>query len=215
MGHIFGKPKPKKKPEITEEDKAILQLKQQRDSVKKYQKRIKDELDKERQIARQLLKDNKKEKALLLLKKKKYMESILDKTDNQLMNLEKLVTDIEFSRVEATVLEGLQTGNEALKQLHQILSIDKIEEILEETKEGIEKQKEIDDLLLGMNIETDEQSLLQELDQMLAPTVPDLPEVPQNEPVIVESAEDEEPKEREHKERDHKEKQPKVALLES
>ncbi|CAG2180389.1 unnamed protein product, partial [Oppiella nova] len=61
MGHIFGKPKPKKKPEITEEDKAILQLKQQRDSVKKYQKRIKDELDKERQIARQLLKDNKKE----------------------------------------------------------------------------------------------------------------------------------------------------------
>jgi len=210
MGHIFGKPKPKKKPEITEEDKAILQLKQQRDSVKKYQKRIKDELDKERQIARQLLKDNKKEKALLLLKKKKYMESILDKTDNQLMNLEKLVTDIEFSRVEATVLEGLQTGNEALKQLHQILSIDKIEEILEETKEGIEKQKEIDDLLLGMNIETDEQSLLQELDQMLAPTVPDLPEVPQNEPVIVETTEDEEPKER-----DHKEKQPKVALLES
>jgi charged multivesicular body protein 6 len=69
------------------------------------------------------------------------MESILDKTDNQLMTLEKLVMDIEFSQVEKTVLEGLQTGNQALKQLHDILSIDKIESILDETKEGIEKQK--------------------------------------------------------------------------
>ena len=80
-------------------------------------------------------------KALLLLKKKKFMESILDKTDNQLMNLEKLMTDIEFSQIESKVVEGLQTGNEALKQLHNILSVDKIESILEETKEGIEKQK--------------------------------------------------------------------------
>ena len=69
------------------------------------------------------------------------MESILDKTENQLINLEKLMTDIEFSQIESKVVEGLQTGNEALKRLHNILSIDKIESILEETKEGIEKQK--------------------------------------------------------------------------
>jgi len=137
-------------------------LKQQRDSVKQYQKRIVQQLAKEREIAKQLLKDNKKEfsfvfvnlnlililiicfvyrKALSLLKKKKYMESILDKTDNQLMTLEKLAMDIEFSQVEKTVLEGLQTGNQALKQLHDILAIDQIEAILDETKEGIEKQK--------------------------------------------------------------------------
>ncbi|CAG2101491.1 unnamed protein product [Medioppia subpectinata] len=207
MGHIFGKPKPKKTViVVTEADKAILQLKQQRDTVKKYQKRIVQELDKERQIARQLLKDNKKEKALLLLKKKKLMESILEKTDNQLMNLEKLVIDIEFSRIEATVLEGLQTGNDALKQLHQILSIDKIEEILEDTREGIEKQKEIDDLLLGMNINADEEDLMRELDQMLGQkedqqkeVIPDLPEVPQNEPVIIEEMEEKIPKVKERK----------------
>ncbi len=137
-------------------------MKQQRDSVKQYQKRIVQQLAKEREIAKQLLKDNKKEfsfvfvnlnlililiicfvyrKALSLLKKKKYMESILDKTDNQLMTLEKLAMDIEFSQVEKTVLEGLQTGNQALKQLHDILAIDQIEAILDETKEGIEKQK--------------------------------------------------------------------------
>ena len=69
------------------------------------------------------------------------MESILDKTDNQLINLEKLMTDIEFKQIESQVIEGLQTGNEALKRLHNILSIDKIESILDETKEGIEKQR--------------------------------------------------------------------------
>lgn len=37
------------------------QLKQQRDSVKKYQKRILQDIDKEREMAKQLLKDNRKE----------------------------------------------------------------------------------------------------------------------------------------------------------
>ena len=80
-------------------------------------------------------------KALLLLKKKKYMESILEKTDNQLMNLERLMADIEFSQIETKVLEGLQIGNDSLKQLHSIFSIDKIEEIMDDTKEGLEKQR--------------------------------------------------------------------------
>lgn len=69
------------------------------------------------------------------------MESLLEKTDNQLMSLERLVMDIEFAQVEANVMEGLQVGNEALKQIHSILSIERIEEIMEETREGIEKQR--------------------------------------------------------------------------
>lgn len=133
------------------------------------------------------------------------MESILDKTDNQLINLEKLVSDIEFGQIETKVLEGLQTGNESLKQLHSILSIENIEQIMDDTKEGIEKQRvtldghhryltctliwfvdqEIDDLLMGLNIETDDDGLAQELEQMLSQTLPDLPEVPQNERKIV------------------------------
>ena len=58
------------------------------------------------------------------------METILDKSENQLLNLEKLMNDIEFSQIESKVVEGLQTGNEALKRLHNILSVDKIESIL-------------------------------------------------------------------------------------
>jgi len=80
-------------------------------------------------------------KALLLLKKKKYTEKILDKTDNELLNIENLIMDIEFKRVEESVLKGIQIGNETLKQLNDVFSIEQIESILEETEEGVRKQQ--------------------------------------------------------------------------
>ena len=46
-------------------------------------------LDKDRKLAKQLLKEGKTERAKLLLRKKKYMESLLEKADNQLDQLGK------------------------------------------------------------------------------------------------------------------------------
>lgn len=80
-------------------------------------------------------------KALLLLRKKKYTEKILDKTDNELLNIENLIMDIEFKKVEENVLKGIQIGNKTLKQLNAVFSIEKIESILEESEEGIRKQQ--------------------------------------------------------------------------
>jgi hypothetical protein len=42
-------------------------------------------------------------RAKLLLRKKRYQEQILQKTDGQLENMERLVHDIEFSRIEMQV----------------------------------------------------------------------------------------------------------------
>lgn len=55
--------------------------------------------------------------------------------------MERLVHDLEFSQVEMQVLEGLKTGNEALKKVHEILSVEAVESILDETREAVEKQK--------------------------------------------------------------------------
>lgn len=61
MGNLFGSSKPKSaKPQpsrITEADKAVLQLKQQRDKLKQYQKKIHLSLERERQLAKQLLQE--------------------------------------------------------------------------------------------------------------------------------------------------------------
>ncbi|XP_075973753.1 vacuolar protein sorting 20 [Anticarsia gemmatalis] len=189
MGSLFGKHK-KPVSRVTEQDKAVLQLKQQRDKLKQYQKKIELNLEKDRQLAKKLLAEGKRDRAKLLLKKKKYQENLLQSTDNQLEKLEQLTHDLEFAQIEVQVLDGLKVGNTALKKVHDVLNIDEIEKILDETREGIEKQREIDELISGQLTEEDEEAVEAELEAILdvkdqLPEVPseDLPEVPEEERV--------------------------------
>lgn len=102
MGALFGK---NKKPvsRVTEQDKAVLQLKQQRDKLKQYQKKIELNLERDRQLAKKLLSEDKRDKAKLLLKKKRYQEQLLQNTDSQLEKLEQLTHDLEFTQIEVQV----------------------------------------------------------------------------------------------------------------
>lgn len=79
---------------MTKQDEAILQMKMQRDQVKKYQRRIRVVLDREVQIAKECLAKGDKSRALLALRKKKYQEKLLSQTDQQLATLEELVCHI-------------------------------------------------------------------------------------------------------------------------
>ncbi|XP_053309028.1 charged multivesicular body protein 6 [Spea bombifrons] len=174
MGNLFAR---KKRSRVTEQDKAVLQLKQQRDKLKQYQKRISLQLQREREVARQLLHDGKREKAKLLLKKKRYQEQLLEKTDNQISNLEKMVEDIEFAQIELKVIEGLKLGNECLKKMHEVMSIEEVERIMDETQEGIEYQRQIDELLSGNLTLEDEEAILEELEAITQEDL-ELPEAP-------------------------------------
>uniref|UniRef100_A0A673UZ78 Charged multivesicular body protein 6 n=2 Tax=Suricata suricatta TaxID=37032 RepID=A0A673UZ78_SURSU len=153
------------------------QLKQQRDKLRQYQKRVTQQLEREREIARQLLRDGRKERAKLLLKKKRYREQLLDKTENQITSLETMVQNIEFTQIEMKVVEGLQIGNECLKKMHQVMSIEEVERILEETQEAVEYQRQIDELLSGSFTQEDEDAILEELNAITQEQI-DLPEVP-------------------------------------
>ena len=125
-------------------------------------------------------------RAKLLLRKKKYQESMLVNTDKQLENLEKLANDLEFAQVELQVIEGLKQGNVALKKVHAMLDIQDIEAIMDETREGIEKQQEIDALLSDVLSTQDEEDVLAELDALeaeedaAAAAAIEMPEVPQD-----------------------------------
>lgn len=122
----------------------------------------------------------------MLLRKKKYQEKLLENADGQLENLEKLAADLEFAQVELQVLEGLKAGNAALSKVHEILTIDEVERVLDETKEAVDKQQEINALLNGVLSAEDEDDVLAELDSLVrAETgvdaeLPRLPDVPQD-----------------------------------
>ncbi|CAG9763248.1 unnamed protein product [Ceutorhynchus assimilis] len=173
MGIIFGKKKPISR--VTAQDKAVLQLKQQRDKLKQYQKRIALTLATDRELAKKLLAKGQKDRALLLLKKKRYQEQLLLKTDNQLENLETLSHDIEFAQIELQVVEGLKQGNDALKQVNAAINIEDIERILDETREAKEKQDEISDLLSGGLTQEDEEAVEDELAEIIKEQMPNVP----------------------------------------
>ncbi|XP_066090924.1 charged multivesicular body protein 6 [Saccopteryx bilineata] len=174
MGNLFGR---KKQSRVTEQDKAILQLKQQRDKLKQYQKRVMQQLEREREVARRLLRDGRKERAKLLLKKKRYQEQLLYKTENQITSLETMVQSLEFTQIEMKVMEGLKIGNECLNKMHQVMSIEEVERILDETQEAVEYQRQIDELLAGSFTQEDEDAIQEELNTITQEQI-ELPEVP-------------------------------------
>ncbi|XP_011198665.2 charged multivesicular body protein 6-A [Bactrocera dorsalis] len=177
MGSLFSKSK--KQSRVTEHDKAVLRLKQQRDKLKQYQKRIELQLEKDRELARKCLQTGRRDRAKLLLRKKKFQETQLSNADKQLENLEKMTADLEFAQVELQVIEGLKQGNVALKKVHDLMDINEIEKIMDETREGVEKQQEIDAILSGALSEEDEENVLAELDALAAEeATSSLPEVP-------------------------------------
>jgi division protein CdvB (Snf7/Vps24/ESCRT-III family) len=72
-------------------DRAILQLKLQRDKLKQYSKRIQIVLNREKELAKEALASGDKQRALLILRRRKYQEQVLVKADQQLATLEQLV----------------------------------------------------------------------------------------------------------------------------
>ena len=52
-----------------------------------------------------------------------------------------MVDNIEFTQIEMKVVEGLKTGNECLQQMHKIMSLDDVEQVMADTQEAIEYQR--------------------------------------------------------------------------
>ncbi|KAK5997327.1 Charged multivesicular body protein 6-A [Cladobotryum mycophilum] len=106
-----------KQSKVTAQDKAILDMKIQRDRLHQYQRRITVLTDKETEIARQMLAKGDKKRALLALRRKKYQESLLAKTDAQLEQLEKLTASVEFAQIQKDVVFGLQQGTKEVSEM--------------------------------------------------------------------------------------------------
>lgn len=119
-----------------------MDLKNQRDKLKQYQKRIAVITTRETEIAKECLRNDDKQRALLALRRKKYQESLLSKTDQQLAQLEALTADVEFALIQKDVLFGLQQGTSVLKEIHKEMGgLDKVEMIMGESEEARAYQK--------------------------------------------------------------------------
>ncbi|KAF4125900.1 charged multivesicular body protein 6 [Geosmithia morbida] len=169
---------------VTAQDKAILDMKTQRDKLHQYQKRITMLTDKETEIARQMLAKGDKRRALLALRRKKFQESLLAKTDAQLEQLEKLTSNVEFALIQKDVVYGLQQGTSVLKEIHaEMGGIEHVEKLMGDTADAIAYQKEVSEMLGGRISSQDEDDVedeLEALEREMAPAKKEtqLPTVP-------------------------------------
>jgi charged multivesicular body protein 6 len=88
--------------------------------------------------------------------------------------------------VEKQVVEGIQQGNEVLKEIHKEMSIESVQKLMDDTADAIEYQnvktlkiiifltllyltlqiQEIDEILSGKITAEDEEEILKELDEL-------------------------------------------------
>jgi charged multivesicular body protein 6 len=176
---------------VTSQDKAILEMKIQRDKLHQYQKKIKAILDREEAIAKECLEKGDKKRALLALRKRKYQSQLLVKTDEQLDKLEQLSQNVEFALVQKDVLHGLEQGNSVLKAINKEMSLERVEKIMDDSAEGIAYQKEVSDMLANTITSSEEAEVLEELETLerevaekSMPVMPDAPKqkLPEPEP---------------------------------
>ena len=156
MGNAFGKTEKKKsgraKPTLTEQDRAILDLKLARDGLKRYQQRTEKESTTLLTKAKLMYKAGDTKKAVYLMKVRKLKASKIDDLNAQLMTIERMVATIEWKTQSVQIFNAMQTANGALKSMQAILPIERVEALMDDVTDSVEYQQEIDEALSGQDI---------------------------------------------------------------
>lgn len=179
---------------INQHRRAILDMKNQRDKLHQYQQRITLITDRETAVARECLARGDKAKALLALRRKKFQETLLAKTDAQLETLEQLTSNVEFALVQKDVVYGLQQGTSVLKQINaEMGGIENVEKLMGESEDARAYQQEVSEMLGGQMSNQDEDEVEDELEAMAGEIkgvkhsdAVEYPAAPDNEPVFAE-----------------------------
>jgi charged multivesicular body protein 6 len=119
------------------------------------------------EIAKQQLALKNHHAARLALAKKKYQEQLLEKTGNQLLTIEQLCGTIEYALVEQEIVSRLEQGTKVLNQIHNEMSLEKVEKIMEDTQDAIEYQNEIQNIMSSEFTPEDEEDIMAQLDDLI------------------------------------------------
>ncbi len=117
--------------------------------------------------AKALIVQKQRDRALLLLKLKRFKEKEVADIDNQLMSVLQMIDTVEWESANMEVLKALKTGTTALNKLHEEMSVDDVAALLDETNEAIEVENQINSLLAGQLSTYDSEELEAELTELM------------------------------------------------
>ena len=120
--------------------------------------------ERETEVARRMAASGDRRRALLALRRKKYQEQLLAKTDAQLAQLEQLTRSVEFALIQKDVVFGLRQGTQVLADIHaEMGGLDHVEKLMGDTADAIAYQQEVSDMLGGRITNQDEEEVEDEL----------------------------------------------------
>ena len=132
---------------LPEHDRAILELKRQRDRLSKYGHRLTQVMQEERERAKQLLRQGDRLRASGLVKRRRGQAALLQSVESHLLNVERLCSSLEFATVRNSVFSALQGGQAALQRLNEEVSVEDVERLMDDTAEAVEQQRRVAEML--------------------------------------------------------------------
>ena len=82
-------------------------------------------------------KDGQKQRALIQLKHKKYLEKERDKTDGVILVLQQTAQNVESAQMDVNVYDAMKVGDACIKDLRAQVSLEDFEELMDEHKDNL------------------------------------------------------------------------------
>ncbi|EFA81929.1 SNF7 family protein [Heterostelium album PN500] len=161
---LFGKPKVN--PNQTQE--TIARLRQTIEMLEKRQKFLQEKADRKEEEAKLMVSKKKKREALLCLKQRNTYQTEVNKLQGTFDTLSTQIFALENAKMNEEILNSMRSGAQHLKSLQNNLTVDKVDDILEEIQTQMEVHQEISNAIsqpLGNQLE-DEDELLRELAEL-------------------------------------------------
>jgi len=184
MGSFTSKHAKKPKPEISDIDRAVLDLKNARDRLHRYRAKLEQDDAKILAQAKKAKDAGKKERALGLLRLRKYKQAQAASCEDQLLNVLQMVETIDSKQNETAVLSALAAGKDSLKKMHEETTVDDVLELMDAVQEENEVEREISDILQGVptldpaaeeEVEAELEALQMEMNGEAVPSLPTAP----------------------------------------
>ena len=123
---------------ITAQDRAILSLKVARDKLRRYQIKLGKDSSKLESQAKELIVLRLKNRALLVLKLRKFKQRELDGIDAKLLSIQSQINDVEWASINVSILNAIESGTRELNRIHDERSLEDVEALMDDTNEAIE-----------------------------------------------------------------------------
>jgi len=160
---LFGKKKVAPAPR-----ESISKLRETLDMLEKREQFLQKKCDQQTAEAKKFMQQKNKRAALMCLKRKKTYEAQMEKLAGARMTIEQQVMTLEGASVSLEAIQAMKMGASSMKAVHNDLTIEKVDDTMDEIREQMEIASEIENAIstpLGGEM-IDDDELLGELEEL-------------------------------------------------